>query len=242
MYQALKNTEKALHIAPSDKTTHYNLALVQQSYAQQISDLPQEQSSSANMRRAMHCLECGQRTFRMLINVNEHTLYDRKITEQRERYGETLRVQLERKMLEQVRFEEEKERKLALAMQKRDTERAKMAEAEQEKLRQQQLENERMEENRRRLMEKVREDNLMMASMQVDDDDFDEEKKAKKRAGRKRKEVEEDEDGEPREDGEDDYERLLKKKDKKVPIISLLITIIYNSFRSHMSWYFLAIP
>lgn len=232
MYQALKNTEKALHIAPSDKTTHYNLALVQQSYAQQISDLPQEQSNSVNMRRAMNCLECGQRTFRMLINVNEHTLYDRKITEQRERYGETLRVQLERKMLEQVRFEDEKERKLAVAMQKRDSERAKVVEAEQEKMRQQRIENERMEENRRRLMEKVREDNLMMASMQVDDDDFDEEKKAKKRASRKRKEVEEEEEGEGREEGEDDYDRLLKKKDKKVRLIHLLLLLWYQLFIS----------
>lgn len=213
MYQSLKSTEKALHIAPSDKTTQYNLALVQQSYAQQISDLAQDQRTSDSIRRALRCLECGQRTFRMLINVTEHTLYDKKITEQRERYGETLRVQLDRKLVEQVQFEQDRENKLNMARKKREEERNKLKQAEEEKIRQQQLENERMEENRRRLMEKVREDNLLMASQQVEDDDFDEEKKAKKR-GRKRKEMDEDEDAEG--DAETEYQKMLNKKDKKV--------------------------
>ncbi|KAF1795976.1 hypothetical protein V8B55DRAFT_1454269 [Mucor lusitanicus] len=212
MYQSLKSTEKALHIAPSDKTTQYNLALVQQSYAQQISDLAQDQRTSDSIRRALRCLECGQRTFRMLINVTEHTLYDKKITEQRERYGETLRVQLDRKLVEQVQFEQDRENKLNMARKKREEERNKLKQAEEEKIRQQQLENERMEENRRRLMEKVREDNLLMASQQVEDDDFDEEKKAKKR-GRKRKEMDEDEDAEG--DAETEYQKMLNKKDKK---------------------------
>lgn len=217
MYQALKNTEKALHISPSDKTTHYNLALVQQSYAQQISDLPQDQRTSSNMLRALSCLECGQRTFRMLINVDEHTLYDRKITEQRERYGETLRVQLDRKMTEQIQFEDEKEKKLNIARKKRESERAKIIYEEEEKIRLQKLENERMEEARRRLMEKVREDNKMMASQQVEDDDFDEEKKAKKRSKkRKEREEEEVEEREGGDEADEDSEKASKRKDKKV--------------------------
>lgn len=215
MYQSLKSTEKALHISPSDTTTQYNLALVQQSYAQQISDLAQDQRSSDSIRRALRCLECGQRTFRMLINVTEHTLYDKKITEQRERYGETLRVQLDRKLAEQVQFEEDKETKLNMARKKREDERNKVKQAEEEKIRLQRVENERMEENRRRLMEKVREDNLLMATQQVGDDDFDEEKKAKKR-GRKRKELEEDEDENQEGDAETDYQKISNKKDKKV--------------------------
>ncbi|CEP12047.1 hypothetical protein [Parasitella parasitica] len=212
MYQALKTTERVLHITPSDKTTQYNLALVQQSYAQQISDLALDQRSSDSIRRALRCLECAQRAFRVLINVAEHTLYDKKITEQRERYGETLRVQLDRKLVEQAQYEEDKEIKLNIARKKREEERKKLKQAQEEKIRQQQLENERMEENRRRLMEKVREDNLLMASQQVDDDDFDEEKKAKKQRGRKRKEMGEDEDeGEP----ESEYQKTPNKKDKK---------------------------
>ncbi|KAI7905639.1 uncharacterized protein BX663DRAFT_500417 [Cokeromyces recurvatus] len=228
MYGALKNTEKALHINPSDKTTYYNLALVQQSYAQQISDLPQEQRSSHDIRKALSCLECGQRTFHMLVNVKEHTLYDKKITEQRERYGETLRVQLDRKLTEQINFEQSKEEKLNKARKKREAERERLKKAEEEKQRLRQLEMERMEEERRRLMEKVREDNLLMATQQLQDEDYEEEKKNKKRS-RKRKERDEDEEGEEEEEEggkrrrnndeyeeeEDEYEKLLNKKDKK---------------------------
>ncbi|KAI8097879.1 uncharacterized protein B0P05DRAFT_593288 [Gilbertella persicaria] len=213
MYQALKNTERALHICPSDKTTHYNLALVQQSYAQQISDLPQDQRTSQHIRRALHYLECGQRIFRMLINVEEHTLYDKKITEQRERYGETLRIQLDRKLTEQISFEQEREEKLNLARKKREEEQNKVKQAQEEKKRLERLENERIEETRRRLMEKVREDNLLMASQQDDDDGLDDEKKQKKRSGRKRKDRQQDDEEE--EEDEEEYEKLLKKKDKK---------------------------
>lgn len=226
MYQALKNTEKALHITPSDKTTHYNLALVQQSYAQQISDLTTEQRTSSSMRRAISCLECSQRTFRMLISVSDHTLYDKKIAEQRERYGETLRTQLSRMMTEQIKYEEVKERDLNIARRNREAERAKLREAEEEKKRQQELENQKMEEVRRQLMEKVREDNLLMASQQAEDDEFDEEKKAaKKQRGRKRRDRD-DEEGEGGEDPEDEYERALKRKDKKVTVNSSHICLM----------------
>ncbi|ORE11726.1 TPR-like protein [Rhizopus microsporus var. microsporus] len=209
MHESLKNTVKALSLCPSDKTTLYNLALVQQSYAQQIADLTQEQRDSKSMRRALEYLDFGQRTFRQLISVDEHTLYDKKIVEQRERYGETLRTQLERKLAEQVQFEEQKREKLELAKKRREEDIAKQRAIEDEKRRLEQIEREKMEEARRKLMEKVREDNLMMASLQVDEDDIDEEKKSSKR-GKKRKERDEEQPEE-----EDEKDALLRKKDKK---------------------------
>jgi RNA polymerase-associated protein CTR9 len=214
MYEAMKNTQKAILIHPSDKTTHYNLALVQQSYAQQVSDLPQEQRSSTNMKRAIKCLECGQQTFRMLINVpvDEFVWYDRKIAEQRERYGETLRTQLERKIVDQVSYEQEKEQKLQVARKKRNDERAKELAAK-EKIREEEaLRRSELEETRRKLMEKVREDNLQMATQQMELDEFEEEKKSKKRT-RKRRDNDDDIERDPE---EEEYERLLNKKDKKV--------------------------
>ncbi|CAO3693034.1 unnamed protein product [Rhizopus stolonifer] len=206
MYDALRNTQRAYQLKPWDKTTWYDLALVQQSYAQQISDLPQDQRDSARMRSALGYLECSQRMFHALIHVEERTLYDKKIVEQRERYGETLRTQLERKLTEQIQFETEKQHKMELAKIKREQEAIKQREAEQERLRLEQLEKEEMEESRRRLMKKVREDNLLMASRQVDDDE-DEEKQSKKR---KRKQKERDSD-----DEKDDEERTTKKDSKK---------------------------
>jgi RNA polymerase-associated protein CTR9 len=211
MRDALKNTERALVLDPSDKTTLYNLALVQQSYAQQISDLTQEQRTSEDIKRALKYLECGQRSFHMLINVNEHTLYDKKITEQRERYGETLRGQLDRKLADQSHYEEERETKLQLARKKREEEQAKIKREQEEKAQEEKRRLDRTEEERRVFMQKVREDNKSMASRQVDEDDIDEEKKNKKRA-RKRKERDEEEE----EANGDEEEERLNKKDKKV--------------------------
>ncbi|KAI7895861.1 uncharacterized protein EV154DRAFT_476957 [Mucor mucedo] len=49
------------------------------------------------MCHALSVIECIQRTFLMLLNVNKHTMYNRKITEQRERYGGTSRLENERR-------------------------------------------------------------------------------------------------------------------------------------------------
>ncbi|KAI9248923.1 hypothetical protein BY458DRAFT_550823 [Sporodiniella umbellata] len=197
MYDALRNTQRAYQLKPWDKTTWYDLALVQQSYAQHISDMPQDQRESTNMRSALGYLECSQRMFHALIHVEERTLYDKKIVEQRERYGETLRTQLERKLAEQNQFEEEKHRKMEIAKLKREEEAAKQREAEDKKRRLEELEKEEMEESRRRLMQKVREDNLLMATRQVDEDDEEEEKVSRKR---RRKQKERDSDDEKEDD------------------------------------------
>ncbi|KAG2200088.1 hypothetical protein INT47_007733 [Mucor saturninus] len=125
----------------------------------------------------------------MIINVNKHTVYNRKITEQRERYG----VQLDWKMTEQIQFEEEKEIK---------------------------LENERIEEARRRLMRKFREDN--MTSNEVEDDGHDEEKRAKRRP-RKRNECEKEE----AEERLNDEVQRASKIGKKRNIFDTL-TILHN--------------
>ncbi|KAI8983855.1 hypothetical protein BDB01DRAFT_118794 [Pilobolus umbonatus] len=199
MYESLVNTQKALHLNPSDKTTIYNLALVQQSYAQLISELPQVHRDSASMRRAINCIECSQKFFRTLISVDEHTLYDRKIAEQREKYGETLRTQLERKLTEQLQFEEERKLKLSAAQKKREAEQEKMKALEREKREKERSELEKMERARKELMQKVREDNLMMATMQQQESDDDEEAKKAKKRRIKRKDREEDEETEERE-------------------------------------------
>ncbi|KAI9493671.1 hypothetical protein BDB00DRAFT_822072 [Zychaea mexicana] len=113
MLKSLRNSEKALNLNPQDRTTLYNIALVQQSYCQLLADLPKEQRKSADMRRAMRILDSSRGIFKSLVNApqQEHILYDRKIAEQREKYGETVRNQLERKLREQIDHEEELEHK-----------------------------------------------------------------------------------------------------------------------------------
>lgn len=109
MFEALKTTEKALNLSPGDKSILHNIALVQQSYCQLLLDKEPRERTSKQLREAIVLLESSQRTFRYLINVpaNVFVLYDRKVTEQRERYGETLKTQLERKLRDQMEYEEE---------------------------------------------------------------------------------------------------------------------------------------
>ena len=111
MLKSLRNSEKAFNLNPQDKSTLYNIALVQQSYCQLLAELPKEQRKSADMRRAMQILDSSGSIFRSLVKVphQESVLYDRKIAEQRQKYGETVRNQLERKLREQLDYEEELE-------------------------------------------------------------------------------------------------------------------------------------
>ncbi|KAI7866509.1 hypothetical protein BDF14DRAFT_1811906 [Spinellus fusiger] len=225
MFSSLQNTQKAFHIAPSDKSTLYNIALVQQLYAQLISDLPKDQRASRDMRRAMNGLDSSQNIFRMLIHVpaEEFVLYDRKITEQRERYGETLRMQLERKMLEQIQYEEDKQRKIDEVRVKREEDLVKKKAEEAKKLQKIEEERVKMDEERRKLMARVYEENLQMAAREVEEDELEAERKTKKRA-RKRKEIEEEEEEEEEtrrasdedEDNDNDNEQDRKRRDRKV--------------------------
>ncbi|KAL0093325.1 hypothetical protein F4703DRAFT_1266544 [Phycomyces blakesleeanus] len=217
VFNSLQNTQKALHIAPSDKSTLYNIALVQQLYAQLISELSKDQRTSREMRRAMNGLDSSQSIFRMLIQVpaEEFVLYDRKITGQRERYGETLRTQLERKLLEQIQYEEDKQRKMDEVRTKRDQEHAKKMAEEEQKQRNEAREKIRIEEERQALMRRVREENMQMAAREQDEDDAEVERKSKKRV-RKRKEINEDEDEDeiPRGSDEDRMRRLSDDEDE----------------------------
>ena len=138
MQDSLRNTQKAYHIQPTDSSTLYNIALVQQSYAQLIFEKTKEERLYKDMIRARNGLVSSQATFRMLVDVpqEEIVLYDRKITEQRIRYGETLGLQLARAIEEQSRYEMEVKQRNEEIQRKREEKEA-MKLAEQERIRQQ---------------------------------------------------------------------------------------------------------
>lgn len=53
MLEALTMTQRALRLAPSDKTTLYDIALIQQSYAQLVSDRQCENRTIGDIKNAM---------------------------------------------------------------------------------------------------------------------------------------------------------------------------------------------
>jgi RNA polymerase-associated protein CTR9 len=206
MYESLLNTQRAQELQPEDKSTMYNIALVQQQYAQLISDLPTVNRTSDVMRKAMDGLDNSQQLFRTLINVpeEEHVYYDRKMAEQRERFGETLRTQMDRKMLEQLQYEEQRESKLKEVKLRQEQREAQRRQDAQDKIQAEEDERLRLEEDRRKLMEKVREDNMMMAQRELEIQDDDQVKKSRSSSGKRQKneddgidDDEEDEDSAP---------------------------------------------
>jgi RNA polymerase-associated protein CTR9 len=53
MLQALSMAQRAFRLNPSDKTAMYDIALIQQSYAQLVSDRPADQRTVQDINHAM---------------------------------------------------------------------------------------------------------------------------------------------------------------------------------------------
>jgi RNA polymerase-associated protein CTR9 len=224
MLLALSYSEQAYQADLSDKTILYDIALVHQTYAQLISDLPKDQRTTDQMRQAITGLEASKSGFQTLLDVSpdEHVHYDRKIVEQRQRHGESLRTQIERKLADQVQFEEERKQRTEEARKKREGEHRRRELEDQERREQEVLERKRMEDERQRIMEKVREENLLLASQEVGESD-DEEKKKKKRRKDLGDGIIDDEEMEDAEAEAPKRSRKRKEKDpseKKEPKVS----------------------
>lgn len=61
MLQALSMAQRAFRLQPSDKTALYDIALIQQSYAQLISDRAQSQRTVKDIHAAMEGLGVAKR-------------------------------------------------------------------------------------------------------------------------------------------------------------------------------------
>lgn len=111
--RAIESTQKAHDINPDSKSTLYDLALTQQSYGELLNDMPA--ASPELIEQGISKVESSQEIFRSLINNetdNSTSLsYDKKITEQRARYGETLLMQLKRKLQERTAERDAKRRR-----------------------------------------------------------------------------------------------------------------------------------
>ena len=220
MLSALTYSEKAYSVDPNDKTILYDVALVHQTYAQLISDLPKDQRTTDQMRQAITGLESSKANFQTLLDISPdvHVHYDRKIVEQRQRHGESLRTQIERKLTDQMEFEEEKKQRTEGARKKRDEEYQRKKMEEDEKREQEVRERQEMESERRRIMDKVREENALLASQDVGLSDEEQQQKQKKR---RRKDLDDGiVDDEEMEENEAPRRRKRKEKDpseKKEP-------------------------
>ncbi|KAJ1909332.1 protein required for normal CLN1 and CLN2 G1 cyclin expression [Tieghemiomyces parasiticus] len=206
MAQALASAERALELQPDDLTVSYDLALVAQAYAQLVADKPTDQRSVADITQALVHLERSHELFEALARhpgVVRQPLpgepapkdpkpewpYDRKLTEQRMRFGESLTSKLRKHLEEQQRLAAERESTIEATRRRREEER-KRVEAEQEAQHAREAEELRqIEESRQRIQEEVRLRNEELSRAELENSDGEPAENARSRTKRQRAEA-----------------------------------------------------
>ncbi|ORX92251.1 TPR-like protein [Basidiobolus meristosporus CBS 931.73] len=211
MKQARKYVQKAFHLCPKDKAVLYDLALIEQSLAQLVGDIPEEHRSVREMNQALDGIGIAKNIFNALISVPQdvHVPYDRNIATQREKHGDSLRNSLTKKMEKQMKAEQERSSRMEEARKKLEAERRKHQEVEQEKGRKMLEEQRKIEEQRKQLLEKIREDNEREREL-VDSDDEDLKERKKREPKEKKPRKKYDSDGENEDGGR--RKKLRQKK------------------------------
>ncbi|KAF9159835.1 protein required for normal CLN1 and CLN2 G1 cyclin expression [Actinomortierella ambigua] len=159
MLQALSTAQKAYRLNPGDKTPLYDIALIQQSYAQIISDRAQNERTVADIQAAIRGLGVAKSMLKSLIAVpkEEHVYYERDIATQREKHGDSLLTILQRKLKDQQVFEEDRERAMEETRKKREAERLRREEEERKKQAAKEEDERKIAEARRQMDEGVKE-------------------------------------------------------------------------------------
>ncbi|EMR10991.1 hypothetical protein PNEG_00593 [Pneumocystis murina B123] len=155
--EALKFTEKALKLQPSNTAIIFNIAFIQFKFAEIARTLPENKRSIEDLKYALENLDNAIKTFSNLAN-SKYPPYPKEDIQQRANMGRntTLR-QLERAIQQQKEFESNNLAKLDSARQKRKEEQEKRnAEAEALRVSEEKRQKE-LTEERRLMQEQVKE-------------------------------------------------------------------------------------
>ncbi|KAG0229417.1 protein required for normal CLN1 and CLN2 G1 cyclin expression [Actinomortierella wolfii] len=210
MMQALSTAQKAYRLNPSDKTPLYDIALIQQSYAQIISDRAQNERSVADIQAAIKGLGVAKNILKALIAVpkEEHVYYERDIATQREKHGDSLLTILQRKLKDQEVFEAERERAMEETRKKREAERLRREEEERRKQAEKEEEERKIAEARRQLDEGVKE-------TQRELDEWNREREREKKKYMSDDDLITDNEGEGEKEGKEDKERRRARRRRR---------------------------
>ncbi|KAL1916967.1 uncharacterized protein VTP21DRAFT_5164 [Calcarisporiella thermophila] len=190
MVQAIATTQKALKLQPSNRSYLFDVALLQQEYVQLIAEQPIDQRDLETLKGALERIESAQRLFRALSEVpaEEHVYYDRKTVTYREKFSDSLRTQVQRRIQEQEEYEKKKQRDLEEKTRKLEEERKRKEEEEAAIRQREEEERQATERARQEIMEKLREEYEKQreeAKMELDDEEDGEGEE--KEEGRKRR-------------------------------------------------------
>ncbi|KAF9285833.1 protein required for normal CLN1 and CLN2 G1 cyclin expression [Mortierella alpina] len=209
MLQALSMAQRAFRLNPSDKTALYDIALIQQSYAQLVADRASNERTCEDIHHAIAGLGAAKGILKSLIAVpaSEHVYYEREIAAQREKHGDSLLNNLQRRLKDQEAFEAEKQKVADETRRKREEEKTRKDEAER-------IRRQKEEEEEREIMERRRALDLGAKETQKELDEMNRE-----RAERKRIFVSDDEvsEGEFEAGGEREGKKQKKERKPKEP-------------------------
>ena len=90
MNTALSYAEQALELTPGDKTTLYNIAMVQQKATEMLFGLPPAKRTLQELEDAIEKAGKAQVSFGQLAEDEGQVPYSKDVADQRRKYGESL--------------------------------------------------------------------------------------------------------------------------------------------------------
>ncbi|KAJ1651451.1 protein required for normal CLN1 and CLN2 G1 cyclin expression [Dispira simplex] len=201
--QALKSAQRALYLFPGDLIILYDLALIEQTFAQLVSEKTADLRSVTQVKAALERLDHSNQLFEFLVKhpgssgtrttaskgLGTNLSYDRKLTEQRAKFGESLSSKLKKQLAEQEQLEEQRLSNLEATRRKREEEQRRREEEELRRHQQEEEETRAIEAERRRIQERIRQENEVLSrSLQmVSEDELGEGKRASERSKKSRR-------------------------------------------------------
>ncbi|KAJ1973344.1 protein required for normal CLN1 and CLN2 G1 cyclin expression [Dimargaris xerosporica] len=196
MRQALTQAQKASALDPTDLATLYDIALIEQTFAQLVSEKSADFRSAGDVRKAIAHLEHSKRLFEFLVKQPSAPAangtstgakpgpsaalpYDKKLTEQRVNFSESLLSKLRKHLEEQQKLELARESTIKATRRKREEDRLRRQAQEAEREQAQAEERRLVEEERQRLQEKVRQEMQELSQTAAADSDDDAKRKSK---------------------------------------------------------------
>ncbi|EJD02630.1 TPR-like protein [Fomitiporia mediterranea MF3/22] len=181
---ALSFAQRALHLAPQEKASMYNLAMIEQKAAEMLLGTSPAKRSLADLKRVVEHGAHAQQLFASLAaDKSPNVPYSREIADQRRKYGESILRRADEQVTAQEQHEAAQEARLAEARQKRLDEKRKAAEA--AELRAAQI-----EENAKKLAEERKKAREEVLEWTKNLNESDEDEKGKKSRKAKRQKVE----------------------------------------------------
>ncbi|KAF8709624.1 Tetratricopeptide repeat, partial [Rhizoctonia solani] len=201
MRQALSYAQRASHLAPTDKSIVYNIAMIEQKAAEMLFALPPDKRTLIDLESAVQHAGHSQKLFASLhADPSSTTPYNRDVADQRRKYGDSILRKAPEQLSIQQAYEAQINARRDAAKLKRQEESERVLEAERIAREAREREAERLRVDRQKAREEVEKWNVELA-IKAESSDEERERKArrKREAGeggekKKRKKIKREDD------------------------------------------------